>query len=300
MKYKNLFWGIVLILLGVLYLLKSMDLIWFNWKDILSLWPILLVLWGISLLPVKSIYKLIASLLAILIMALLIYNHPGRWHSGWIWMGDFHKSDNTEMNRSESFNGQSEHAILELNAAAGTYTIGGTTNQLVDFTHIGDSGTYYMRTTMDEDKNHVYIGPESKISKYRLYRSHEVDIKLNPDLVWDMDIDAGAADISMDLSPYIIRDIEIDGGATSMEIKLGSRSDQVFIHIETGVSSVVIRVPEEIACEVNTDSFLVSKDLPGFDKVSKHTYVSPNFASSQKNITIHFESGISNFRVLRY
>ena len=97
MKYKNLFWGVILILLGVLYLLKQFDVIWFNWRDILSLWPLLLVLWGVSLLPMKPVFKLITSFVAILITILLIYNNPGRYHSGWIWIGDWDRSKQTEI-----------------------------------------------------------------------------------------------------------------------------------------------------------------------------------------------------------
>jgi hypothetical protein len=72
------------------------------------------------------------------------------------------------------------------------------------------------------------------------------------------------------------------------------------VDIETGVSSVEIFVPKEVAVEVNSDSFLVSRELPGFDKVSKSTFVSPNYADASKNITIQFSSGISSLRVIRY
>lgn len=300
MKYKNLFWGIVLILIGILYLLKKFDVIWFNWRDILSLWPLLLVLWGISLLPFKAIYKLIASLLAVAAMLLLIYSSPGRYHSGWIWIDNFDRSEETEMNKRESIKENSSHAVLELTAAAGTYVIGGTTDELVDFKHVGDSGTYYMRTSVDDNSQHVYIGPEENREEFTLYNSHEVDIKLNPEIRWNLEIDAGAADLDLDLSEYILDEIYIQGGATSIEIKLGSLSEDVQIEIETGVSSVLIKVPKEVACEVNTDSFLISRELPGFDKVSKSTYVSPNFASAEKNVSIQFNSGISSLRVIRY
>lgn len=300
MKYKNLFWGIVLILVGILYLLKKFDVIWFNWRDILSLWPLLLVLWGISLLPFKSVYKLIASLLAIAAMVLLIYSSPGKWHSGWIWIDDFDRSEETEMKKSEAVKENFDKGVLELTAAAGTYVVGGTTEELVDFKHIGDSGTYYMKTTIEGNSHHVYIGPEKDRREFTLYNSHRVDIKLNPDIRWNLEIDAGAADIELDLSQYILDEIHIQGGATSMEIKLGSLSDDVHLEIETGVSSVLIKVPEELACEVNTDSFLISRELPGFDKVSKSTYVSPNFASAEKNVSIQFDSGISSLRVIRY
>ncbi|MEN8224747.1 MAG: DUF5668 domain-containing protein [Bacteroidota bacterium] len=300
MKYKNLFWGVVLILLGVLYLLKKFDVIWFNWRDIVALWPLILILWGVSLLPIKALYKLFASFLAIIIMLSLIYFNPGKWHSGWFWIGDFVKKESAEINQSESIHENSEYAKLELTAAAGTYIVAGVTEELVDFKHVGDSGTYYMRTTVEDNRHKVHIGPESHHNQFVMYRSHKVEISLNSDLVWDLDLDAGAADIELDLSPFLIDDLKIQGGATSMEIILGDRSDDVFVDIETGVSSVLIKVPKEVACEVKTNSFLVSKDLPGFDKVSKSTYVSPNFSSSTKNITIRFESGISSFRVLRY
>jgi hypothetical protein len=301
MKYRNLFWGVILILLGVLYLLKQLDVIWFNWRDIVSLWPLILVLWGISILPIKSWYKLIASFVAILVMLLLIYNNPAKRHSGWLWIGDWHRSGKSvELKKSESRLESAEYAFLELDAAAGSYVISGTSDQLIDFRHVGDSGTYYMSTTVEGNQQHVKIGPEHYRNQAGLYHSHEVDIKLNPDLIWDIDIDAGAADIELDLTPFIIDKLRIDGGATSMEIKLGSLSENLEIHIETGVSSVLIKVPKEVACEVNTDSFLVSKELPGFDKVSKSTYVSPNFSSASKNISIEFNSGISSLRVLRY
>ena len=182
MKYRNFFWGVVLILLGVLYLLKQMDVIYFNWRDILSLWPLVLVLWGISLLPIKSLYKLIASLAAVLVMVLIIYNSPSRWDRGWIWIGDWHHKhrDRVELNKSESLSESAEFARLELDAAAGSYRIEGTSEELVDFKHIGDSGTYYMSTTSEENRQYVRIGPENSRNQFNMYRGHEVDIKLNP------------------------------------------------------------------------------------------------------------------------
>jgi hypothetical protein len=127
-----------------------------------------------------------------------------------------------------------------------------------------------------------------------------VDIKLNPDLIWTLDIDAGAASLEFDLSDYIVERLTMDGGASSMHIILGSRSDDLEVIIETGVSSVIIEVPKDVACEVSSDSFLVSRELPGFDKVSKNTFVSPDFASFEKNISISFGSGISSLKVTRY
>ena len=49
MKSKSLFWGVVLILFGVLILLNQLDLhvwraIWRMWR----FWPVILIIWGAS------------------------------------------------------------------------------------------------------------------------------------------------------------------------------------------------------------------------------------------------------------
>lgn len=300
MKYKNLFWGIVLILLGVMYLLKKLDIIWFSWRDIVSLWPLLLVLWGISLLPMKSLAKLIVSLLAIAAMVILIYFNPGKWNSGWIWIGEVFHTESNGASQSIHHDELAEFATLELKAAAGTYTISETTDKLLDFTHKGDSGTYYKHTSSKDNYQHIRIGPEGKNNQFQLYRSHEVDIKLNPETVWELDIDAGAAEVYLDLSSFVVNEISINGGAAAIELILGSKSDSVNVIIETGVSTLLVKVPEDFACEISTDIFLSSNELPGFDKVSSSTYVSPNFATAERNIYISFESAISSFKVIRY
>lgn len=301
MKYKNLFWGLLLILLGVAYLLKQFGVVYFNWRDVISLWPMLLVLLGISILPIKAFYKLITSFVAIAVMALIIYFNPGQWQAGWtIWIGNHYQSEKNDVKESFYYDDGAEYALLELDAVAGSYTIEGTTDNLFDFTHIGDSGTYYNQTTSHDNYQHIKIGPETKNNQFNTYRNHQVEIKLNEETIWNIDIDAGAAEIMLDLTPFIVNKLTINGGAASVEVILGDRADSLNVKIETGVSAVVVKVPKHVACEVNTDSFLVSKELPDFDKVSKSTYVSPNFSSAEKNIYIKFEAGISSFEVVRY
>lgn len=300
MKYKNLFWGIVLILLGVMYILKKLDVIWFSWRDIVSLWPLLLVLWGISLLPLKSLYKLLASLLAIAAMVLIIYFNPGRWHSGWIWFGDVFQIEGESFKQSFHHDELSEFATLELDAVAGTFTIEKTTDRLIYFSHRGADINYYMNSALDDNSQRIKIGPENKENQYSHYPSQEVEIKLNPETVWELEIDAGAAEVDLDLRPFIVSEIVINGGAAAIDLKIGDRSDNVNILIEAGVSTLVIEVPKEFACEINTDTFLSSNELSGFDKVSGSTFVSPNFTTAEKNIFINFESAISSLKVLRY
>jgi hypothetical protein len=125
-------------------------------------------------------------------------------------------------------------------------------------------------------------------------------MKLNPNPVWDLNVDVGAASIDLDLSAFKIKKLNIDGGASSINIRLGVLHNDCKVNINSGASSINIKVPEDFACEVNTSTVLSSKALPGFNKVSGGTYVTPGFSDNSKNIVIYVEAAVSSLNVERY
>jgi len=66
MKFRNIFWGIILILVGVLFTLENLNIIDFDWYNLWRLWPVVLVLWGVSILPVKNMIKVVLVILVLL------------------------------------------------------------------------------------------------------------------------------------------------------------------------------------------------------------------------------------------
>jgi hypothetical protein len=129
---------------------------------------------------------------------------------------------------------------------------------------------------------------------------NRVDMSLNPTPVWDINIDAGAADIELDLRDFMIDDLSVDGGATSVEIVMGDLNTTSTIDINAGASSITIRIPRTTACELNSDAVLSSKNLDGFTKVSSGTFVTDNFSEAEKNIVINVDVAISSLTVKRY
>ena len=49
MKTSHIFWGIFFIALGGLILLNNFTYIYFEWETLAKLWPLVLILWGLSL-----------------------------------------------------------------------------------------------------------------------------------------------------------------------------------------------------------------------------------------------------------
>ena len=72
MKYKHIFWGLLLIITGTLSILRTMEVICFSWWDALSFWPLILVWTGIKLLPVKEGWKALFALLVLALAVLLL------------------------------------------------------------------------------------------------------------------------------------------------------------------------------------------------------------------------------------
>ena len=83
MKSKNLFLGILLLFIGVISLLASLDVIDFSWRIAWKLWPMLFIFVGIAILPIKEWLRALL-LLATLGMGMLLYQHeasksPRHW-----------------------------------------------------------------------------------------------------------------------------------------------------------------------------------------------------------------------------
>ena len=74
MKNKNLILGIILLFVGVVALLASLDVFEFRWSIVWHLWPMLLIIIGILVLPVKDWLKVV-MLLVSLAGGILLYRY---------------------------------------------------------------------------------------------------------------------------------------------------------------------------------------------------------------------------------
>jgi hypothetical protein len=306
MKTKNIIWGLILVLIGVLFILKNLDIIYFSWYSLWKLWPLLLVLIGITILPVKDGIKVVLTIIVLIAAAFFLVSFPN-FHN---WNGDssdnnsqdmIHDKDPQKIDQRifEGYDSAINEANLIFDAAAGNFRIDQSTGELFEFEREGNLGRYTYSIKDLGEKREIRIElDEGRIIKTDL--KNKVAIKLNPNPVWDINVDVGAANIDLDLSSFKIRKLDINGGASSINIRLGTLQAESKIKINSGASSINIKVPREFACEVNTSTVLSSKDLEGFNKVGNGTYVTPDFSEKTKNIVIDVEAAVSSLNVERY
>lgn len=314
MKYRHIFWAIILITIGILFLLGNFGWIHFRWSTFWQLWPLILIFWGIAILPVKDVFKFII-LVIVLAFTMLFYNRltDTQWifqfdDKNFSWSDDwnsdedesyrdtYHYSTQTISVPLDSFSGK---AILNLDAAAGSFLVEGKTSDLLFFNKKGDIGDYSLTTEDKEGKKEIFLHME-KTKRIRHIKKNKVDIKLNPNMVWNIDFSIGAASMDMDLAEYKVDTVTIEAGASSIEMKLGVLNPQTVVIFSSGASSLSIRIPKESACEIQSESILVSRDFEGFDKKGGGIYRTLNFPEGKNQIIINIESAVSSLKVDRY
>ena len=322
MDYKKVFWGVIFILIGLLFVLKNLNILNFSWYQFLNLWPLLLVLWGIALLPIKGFVKLILSL-AMVVLGIYLVNrydsgswfefHGPRAHRHYEkreWRDTRRDRDiDRDVDREDAiqdsqylyfpYSADIKKATLKLDAAAGTFNIRPVSQELIEVTKDGNIGSYSLTSQEAHDRQIVKLTLEEGTIRGQGLR-HQVDIRLHEKPVWDIDLSIGAARIEMDLSPFKTNNINVDGGASSIRLKLGDRQEEVNVDVNAGASSIVIEVPKNAGCQVKTSTVLSGKNMRDFKKTDSGNYQTDNFEESENKIFIKVDVAVSKIEIKRY
>lgn len=306
MKFRNIFWGVVLIFIGVLFILQNLHIIHFDWINLWRLWPVILVLWGVSILPANSWIKLILTLLVLGASIFFMVDQTSSWDNysdKTEWWDDWDSDDKTAIDQffDVPYEDSASQAILNLDAAAGAFRINQTTDQLLTFDKRGSWNEYSYLVKKLDDRTEVLIEPEGdNITIRKGKNKSDINISLNDYPVWEINMDVGAAAMDFDLTPYKVSNLDIDGGAASFEIKLGDAYEKTNVSIDAGASSIAIKIPETSGCDLQISTVLSGRDITGFEKVEHGHYKTDNFDSATHKIFINVDAAVSSYSITRY
>jgi hypothetical protein len=308
MSYRKIFWGLLLVLIGILFILKNTGVLFFSWQSMWHLWPVILILWGISIIPVKDWIKLVLSLVTVVVTFFAVQQYGPKDNHKW----DFEWNDKNDRNNndedkvvtynnvmSEDYDSLTKYAELKLNIGVGNFTIKDTTNMLIEVKHDNDNANYSMTAKAEDSLTIIDLSLEKGEFNDGNVRNN-VNMKINPNPIWDLDLNVGAAEVDFDLSGFKTRNLKIQGGASDIDLKIGAALPLTDLKIEAGAASITIRIPESAGCEIISNTFMASKDFKGFTKIANQKYQTSNFASSTNKIMINLQAGVARVDVVRY
>ncbi len=305
MKASQIFWGTLLVTLGVLGLLVNFFDLTIQWSTAWKFWPLVLVFIGLSIIIKNKSGKIIISGLAAIVLALSIFatisSGLGFFKGGLNFSFDDDPIETETSRYTEEFSGSIKNATFNFSAGAGNFRLLSATDKLIDISTESYGVDYTLTRNDFNERSDITFKMESK--KFRFGKKgsfNKVEIALNQEPVWDINFDVGAASIKVDLSDHKVKDININMGAASLNLKLGEPIDETRLNIGAGASDIDIFIPENAACEIISDVALSSTNYQGFTKSESGKYRTPNFDDFDKRIFIRIESGVSSIDVRKY
>ena len=308
MKSKHFFWGALFISLGILILLNNFFYLNFGWADLWKFWPVVLVFWGLAIIIKDVFFKGILAACSGIILALVIFAtfkagtdiivNNFDWDSR-----DFNisidKSDNYHK-YTENYDRSIKEANFHFESGAGAFIIRDTTHDLFSSRTNGIDYDFMVHKDSDNKEADITLSAQETHLRFRHGKlRNKVEISLNENPVWDLDLNFGAASGDFDLHKYKTRKVDISMGAASLKLRLGDNVAESNVDIEGGASSIEVYVPENAGCDIHTDIALSSKSFSGFNKVGDDHYQTPNFDNSKNKIYLSVSTGVSSVKVIR-
>ncbi len=287
-RRPSLFWPIILIGVGVIFLLYNMGLITGNpWPMIFNLWPVLLIVIGLDVLLGRrsAAGSIVSAVLALLVVAGAIWLLAARPNLPFLLGGEL-KTERIQYTLGDI---QSASVSLDYTGGENQLRALGDSNNLIE----GDLSYYGaldFNATDSGERAHVRINTSYLCVFCSSGGGEKWDIRLNTRPLYDLDIDIGSGDTLLDLSRLNLTDSRIDMGSGSVEVRLPA-TGKFRVDVDGGSGSLRIRVPRAMAVRVEIDQDSGTFDAGRLQSVGRDTYETEDFDIAENAVSLIIEMG---------
>ena len=261
MRKSSLFWGSILLISGIIFLLDNLDIIQIDsWKII---GPVLILALGI-----------------------------------WILWGALSKST-LQSERIEIPAEEVRYAKIKIQHGAGKLDVRTSENLSLLVEGEFRGGVVQEVSKIGEDQNvTLRIASDNIPFNWTPGVSMDWNIRLNGKIPMSLQFETGAADVNLDLSELIVRELKFSSGASSSKILMPKKAGKTHAKIETGAASVVIKIPDGVGAIIRAQGGLSSImiDPQKFVKKGKE-YFSPGWETAENKIDLSVEVGVGSIEI---
>ena len=254
-----IFWPILLIAVGVLFLLSNLGLLPFSPWELWQLWPLILVVVGLD----------------ILLEVML-----GRGRAG---------SERLSIDRDTLSEAE---VSFEFGAGELNVTSGADASKLLEgeFT---DDVEYQLR----DRRLKVYSRPDWW-GWWSWRHGHRWDARLTRDIPLKLRFQVGACQADLDLSGLKVTDLHLESGAADTRVRFPREAGATRARIKAGAASVKLTVPEGVAAHITSAVAIGSFDVDTrrFPR-SGAAYESPDYATAANKLDLSVEGGVGSVMV---
>ena len=304
-KNNDITLGIILIFIGGLFLLNTLDVIRYNiWNLLFRYWPVFLIIIGINILFKNTKLWWISPLLIIVTIVVLFI--PSNFMPSYI--EDFKQDSRSQMRPStELF--ESEHGYLDdyhyfdvfLSVDTGRIDIGSLSdgNYLYQLSY----NYHQEKPNLDFDFNLESNRAQLNINHMQSFEIDQVDVvnnsrlNLNKEAIHNINIESGIGRYNLDLKDLNIKELIINTGISEIYISYNDFSNNTTIN--SGASNIELDFPEKIGIQIETRNITNKQDFveEGFIEIEENIFQNEIFDEAENKIMINLSSPATNIEV---
>jgi hypothetical protein len=297
----SILFGLILILLGILFLLQNAGVLNLEIDRIWQLWPLFIIAVGLSLMSVRG--WLASSITALFIVGAL--SLAGLVAFGVLTPGSDRATTNktVEIERKNiAASETTQNASISIKDGAGNITIRSSdTVPLVKASLESNVMDLSQTSRTVNGRQSVELIVENNDGRWWSGDfKNDLNVTLTESLPLSLAIDSGASNINANLTNVTLSRLDIDAGASNLDVMLGSKSDALNVEFDAGMSNIKFKVPKSSGIRLVIDSPMSNLDIPELNKINDDTYESANYSTADKKINFDGNMGMAKFSIEYY
>ncbi len=282
-------WGILLLFLGIVFLLQTLDVLpWGLWGSLWRFWPVLIIIIGLGILLRRYNVWLVSLLILAILCACLgiaVWQYGPSPPAGMVTRSYSEPLDNIE------------RAQIEVDFTAGSITLTnlppGSPNLVeVDSEVRNRDGNIKVDFLRQDGEGKLYLSTEQGEGGIRW------QVRLTGSIPLAIDIKSAASNMKLDLSELKVTELLLDVDAGNYRVTMPSSAGTTDIEIKADVANIEVNIPDGVAAKIRADTDLSAFDVDEtrFPKQGDY-YISDNFDTAQNRLYLEIDCDVGRVEV---
>jgi hypothetical protein len=302
MNAGRFLWGITTLALGALLFATTMGVLPEKvWMGVLYLWPIGIVLLGLSFLIRNRVtFALVGTIIILSAIVLAVYYGPGGYGANNV------ENKVTQQRSSLGVALGDQKLALEVDTGAVQLDISAmTTEQAKTSTIIVEAAgmnKIQLEETRDKGEVRVRLSEKATENSAVFTTDRKLHLLVSPNVELSLVVNVGASKLNLDLASLKTSALSFNSGAVSASVKIGTLADAVSLNLQSGASDYQLLIPKDSGVSVVTRSGLSNLTLPDGKSSIKFedSYKSDGFDATKKKVNVDIRTGLTNVKISNY
>jgi hypothetical protein len=293
-RYRSLFWPLLLIVIGLIALLVQLNVISSDrLYRLADLWPLILIVIGLEIISRRALSGVAVDVATVLILAI-----AAGATIAYVALGPAIPGGTRVLDTSGRV-GNLKAATVEVDVGAATINMHDDISLGQDLyrAHIEYSGPK-PSVSLDQSTGELIISQEGGFGFFG-NRRFVLDLQISQAVAWSFQINSGAATDTFKLTDTQVRSIEINSGASREDITLGPAKGMVPITINGGAVTARIHRPSgtQVSAQVSGGAVTLIGDGHRVGAIGNAKWQSDRYDGATDAYQIVVNGGASNVTV---